>query len=380
MADKVRIGLIGVGMIGKHHINQYKQMPEAEIVAVCDLREDEALRVAQANDIDAVYTDYRELLKRDDIQSVDVCVHNRQHAALTVAALEAGKNVYCEKPMSWAYAEAKSMYDAAKRSGRMLHVQLSTIYAPEARAAKRLLDDGRLGKVYYAKSSTYRRRGRPWVDGYGMKEFVSRTTAGAGATVDTGVYHIGRMMWLLDNPDLISVSGSTYQQVDNMYADRRESGKFDVEEIGMGLIRLAGGVTYWFEEAWAIHADQQNGDYLFGPQAGLRLEPLTYFSTMSDLEMDATIDVKTADWRWHQCDPKTAGYDHSQRHWLWAQLGRVPLIDTAGIALKTAKISEGIYLSSHLKREVTDAEIEKASTDYRLTGLKNKAPAAFIGK
>lgn len=370
MADKVRIGVIGVGMIGKNHINQYKQMPEAELVAVCDLREDEALRVARANDISSVYTDYRELLKRDDIQSVDVCVHNRLHAALTIAALEAGKNVYCEKPLSWAYAEARLMYDAARRSGRMLHVQLSTIYSPEARAAKRLLDDGRLGKVYYVKSSTYRRRGRPWVDGYGPKEFVSRATAGGGATIDTGVYHIGRMMWFLNNPELISVSGATYQEVDNMYADRRRSGGFDVEEIGMGLVRLAGGITYWFEEAWAIHADQQNGDYLFGAQAGLRIEPLTLFSTLSDLEMDATFDVKTADWRWHQVDPLTAGYDHSQRHWLWAQLGRVPLIDTAGIALKTAMISEGIYLSAHLKREVSAVEIEQASTDYRLRSVQ----------
>ncbi len=96
--------------------------------------------------------------------------------------------------------------------------------------------------------------------------------------------------------------------------------------------------------------------------------------------MDATFDVKTADWRWHQVDPMTAGYDNSQRHWVWAQLGRVPLLDTAGIALKTAKISEGIYLSSHLKREVTAAEIEQATTDYRLAGLKRKEPAAFVEK
>lgn len=369
MTDKVRIGIIGVGQIGKHHLRTYADIPEAEVVAVADLRADEAARVAQERNIPSVYTDYRELLARDDIQSVDVCLHNRLHAPVTIAALEAGKNVYCEKPMSWNYAEAKAMYETAQRLGRKLHIQLSTIYAPEARAAKRLIDDGRLGAIYYAKSSHYRRRGRPFVDGYGTAQFVQMETAGGGAMLDMAVYHIARMMWLLGNPGLISVSGSTYQALDNMYPARRASSGYNVEELGMGLVRLEGGITYFIEEAWAIHSDQPDGDHIYGAKAGLRVEPLGYFTTLSDLEMDATFDVKTADWRWHQCDPLTAGYDNSQRHWVWAQLGRVPLIDTAGLALKTSQITEGIYLSGVLGREVTAEEIEKTPVKVRLDAV-----------
>jgi len=360
MSDKVRIGIIGVGQIGKHHIRQYAEVPEAEIVAVADVRSDEAARVAQDNDIPWVYTDFKELLARDDVQAVDVCLHNRLHAPVTIAALEAGKNVYCEKPMSWVYAEAKAMYDTARRVGKLLHIQLNTIYEAEGRAAKRLIEEGRLGEIYYAKSSHYRRRGRPYVDGYGTAQFVQKETSGGGAMLDMAVYHIARMMWLLGDPALVSVSGSTYQKLDNMYPDRREGGKYNVEELGMGLARLAGGITYFIEEAWAIHADEPDGDHIFGSQAGLRVSPLGYFTTLSDMEMDATFDLKTADWRWHQCNPTTPGYDHSQRHWVWAQLGRVPLLDTAGLALKTAQITEGIYLSAHLGREVTAEEIEQA--------------------
>jgi predicted dehydrogenase len=359
MSDKVRIGIIGVGQIGKHHINQYKEVPEAEIVAVADIRADEAARVAQEHSIPSVYTDYRELLARDDVQAVDVCLHNRLHAPVTIAALEAGKNVYCEKPMSWVYAEAKAMYDTARRVGKMLHIQLATLYSPEARAAKRLIEDGHLGELYYAKSSHYRRRGRPYVDGYGTAQFVQKETAGGGAMLDMAVYHIARLMWLLGNPALISVSGSIYQKLDNMYPDRKKNGGYNVEELGIGLVRLAGGITYFIEEAWAIHADQPDGDHVFGSSAGLRVEPFGYFTTLSDLEMDATFDLAEGDWRWHQCIPDTAGYDNSQRHWIWAQLGRVPLLDTAGLALKTAQITEGVYLSAHLGREVTAEEIEK---------------------
>ena len=240
MAERVRIGIIGVGQIGKVHVQRYKDVPEAEIVAICDIREDEAQRVAATIGTPTIYTDYRDLLARDDIQSVDVCLHNHLHAPVTIAALEAGKNVYCEKPMSWNYSAAKTMLAAAKRTGRLLHIQLATIYSAEARASKRLIDEGQLGQIYYAKSSHYRRRGRPWVDGYGTAFFVQKEAAGGGALVDMAVYHIARMMWLLGNPAVETVSGKTYQMLDNMYPDRRASGNYGVEELGMGLVRLGG--------------------------------------------------------------------------------------------------------------------------------------------
>jgi predicted dehydrogenase len=356
----VRIGIIGVGQIGKQHVRHYQDIPEARIVAVADLRLDEAERVAREYAIPYTTADYNDILARDDIDSVDVCLHNRLHAPVTIDALEAGKHVYCEKPMSWAYREAQAMMDAALRNEKMLHVQLATIFAPEARAAKRLLDEGHLGEVYYAKSSHYRRRGRPYVDGYGTAQFVQRSTAGGGAMLDMAVYHIARMVWLLGNPDLLCISGSVYQMTDNMYADRRDLSGYDVEELGMGLARLAGGISLFIEEAWAVHSDPPDGDHIFGSRGGLRVEPLSYFTTLADMEMDATFDLERADWRWHQCDLATSGYDHSQRHWVWAQLGRVPLIDTAGVALKTALITEGIYLSAHLGREVTAEEIAAA--------------------
>jgi predicted dehydrogenase len=358
--DKIRIGMIGTGQIGKHHISRYKEIPEAEIVALCDVRVDEAKKVAETLNNPTIYGDYQEMLKRDDIDSVDVCLHNRFHAPMTIAALQAGKNVYCEKPMSWAYAEAKAMYDMAKKLGKMLHIQLSTIYSPEARAAKKLITEGHLGKLYYAKACHYRRRGRPYVDGYGTPQFVQRETSGGGAMLDMAVYHISRILWLLDNPEVKAVSGMTYQMTENMYEDRRVGGKYSVEEFGMGLIRLAGGVTFLMEEAWAINADQPDGDHIMGSKGGVRLEPFGYYTTLGDMEMDGTFDLKQADWRWHQCIPNTAGYDDSQRHWIWAQLGRIPLLDTAGIALNTAFITEGVYLSKHYGREVTAEEIGKA--------------------
>ena len=90
------------------------------------------------------------------------------------------------------------------------------------------------------------------------------------------------MLYLLGNPEVLTVSGATYQKLD-MYADRRTSSRYNVEELGMGLVRLAGGITFCWDEAWAIHSEDPNSDYIYGAKGGLRVDPLTFFNTMADL-------------------------------------------------------------------------------------------------
>ncbi len=100
MSKTIRIGVIGVGQIGKHHLEIYRQIEGVKVTAIANRGEAEARRVAEIYDIKHVYTDFRKLLERDDIQAVDVCLHNNLHMPATVAALRAGKHVYCEKPMA----------------------------------------------------------------------------------------------------------------------------------------------------------------------------------------------------------------------------------------------------------------------------------------
>ena len=187
--------------------------------------------------------------------------------------------------------------------------------------------------------------------------FFQAMSAAGGALLDMAVYHISLILYLLDNPAILTVSGGTHQQID-MYADRRQSSGYDVEELGMAYVRLEGGISLWVEESWAIHQDAAPGDRIMGTKGGLKLDPLSYFTTMSDLEMDATFDVERANWRRHQCIPNQTGYDSPQHNWIWGLLDRVPMIDTAAVALATARLTEGIYASSRLGREVTADEIE----------------------
>jgi predicted dehydrogenase len=368
MARKIRLGIIGVGQIGKSHVNTYKGIPDAEIVAVADLNQAEAKRVAAEIGAKYVFKKFRDLLKMDEIEAVDVCLHNNLHAPVTIAALEAGKHVYCEKPMAGTYIDAKRMYEAARKCRRKLSIQLSTLFSKETKAAKRLIDAGLLGKLYYAKSYGFRRRGRPYVDGYGSSFFVQKRFAQGGALYDMGVYHIANILYLLGNPAIETVSGATHQEID-MYEDRRKKAPYEVEELGLGFVRLKGGISFFIEESWAIHSNGNESPLVAGAKGGIKLAPFGFFATVADMPMDGSFDVAGSDWRWHACFANEDAYDGPQQHWVAALQGRVPLIDTAGIALATMKISEGIYMSEKLGREVTAAQIDKGSKSTAMKGL-----------
>jgi predicted dehydrogenase len=356
----VRIGMIGTGQIAQGHLNAYGKIPQAKVVACADIQEAAAKKTAETFGIPHVYTDFRELLRRDDIDAVDVCLHNNLHMPASVAAFAAGKHVYCEKPMAGSYRDAAAMLEASKQHNKKLHIQLSTLYANETRAAKELLEQGELGTVYHARSGGGRRRGRPFVDGYGTPTFVQKKNSAGGALYDVGVYRLAQMLYLLGNPKVERIGGTTYQKTD-MDARRREISGYDVEELATGYVRFAGDLTLEIFEAWAMHLDSVEGCFLLGSKGGVRLNPFGFFRSYGDLDASATVSLDSAKFRWENVRGDFADRSSSQHHWVAALLGRTPLLPTAEIALGAMLISEGIYLSSQRRREVVREEVEAAS-------------------
>jgi predicted dehydrogenase len=361
MDKKLRIGVIGVGQIGQVHLDNYKNTPEVAVVAIADTDQTHAQSVKDRYGIPDVFADFHELLARQDIQAVDVCLHNNLHMPVSVAALEAGKHVYCEKPMAGSYRDAERMYQTAQVSGLKLSIQLSTLFSNETKAAKFLIDQGNLGKIYHARSVGHRRHGRPYVDGYGSPAFVQKEVASGGALYDMGVYHIASLLYLLGNPHVLRISGKTYQET-GMDAAREDASGYNVEELGLGFVKLEGGLTLDVIEAWAIHLGGLGGSSLAGTQGGICLEPFGFFQSLGDLDLDTVVDLEAFSRRTHDLRPNAAAYDSPQQHWAAALQGRVELLPTAELALNTMLISEGIYLSERLGREVTAEEVAQTST------------------
>lgn len=358
--EKIRIGVIGNGIIGEQHISEYQRIHNCEVVAICDINEERLNYIGDRYGISRRFTHIGKLLLEKDIDAVDVCLHNNLHAPVAIAAMEAGKDVYCEKPMAGSYADALSMYEAMKRTGQKLHIQLAQLYVDEARAAKRLIDNGHLGKLYHMRSYGFRRRGRPFVDGYATKEFVNSTTSGGGALFDMGVYHISQLLYLADLPKLERVVGRTYQELP-MDAKRREISGFNVEELGCGFASFENDLTMDILESWAIYSAPFPGSMIAGSKGGICISPFSFHTAIEDMQVDTQFDLGNLNYLNHTVYPENAVYDSSQKHWIASLTGECELLPTALIALNTQQIQEGIYLSTQLNREVTADEIKELS-------------------
>ncbi len=144
-ADPLRVGLVGLGEVGQHHLKGYLASSRARLVAVADLSEELRSEAARASGARA-YAGFAELLADPDVEAVDVSLPHDLHFAVTMAALESGRHVLVEKPMGMTVAECDRMIDAAERAGRVLAVSHNQVfYAPHAVAA-RLIRDGAVGR------------------------------------------------------------------------------------------------------------------------------------------------------------------------------------------------------------------------------------------
>ncbi len=356
MNSRLTIGIAGSGQIADRHVALYHGMPEVEVVACAASSESTARAFAERHGIREAYVGYQALIERSSVDLIDVCLHNRLHAPAALLALDRGRHVYCEKPLAATYAEALQMVDVARARGCQLHVQLDSLFTPETRAARAMIESGCLGRVYHARSVGHRRRGRPFVDGYGCKEFVSKASAAGGALLDTGVYQLSTLLYLLDTPNPLSALGEIYQEVPMDEARRQQSG-FDVEELAVGFVRFEGGLTLDVTESWAAHIDSLGSSCLLGSDGGLRFDPFRYFFNRADIDFDAIPDLGGTQFRRRLLDNEGSAASDSQHHMVAALAGRVRPMPSAEVALSAMLVSEMLYRSAELGREVLVSEL-----------------------
>lgn len=252
---KLRAGIIGCGGIANgKYLPAMKRNGNFEIVAFCDSMEEKAQKAkTEYGTKDAkVYTDYTELLK-EDVEAVYVLTPNNSHAPISIAALEAGKHVMCEKPMAKSYAEAKAMADTAERMGRILTIGYQNRYRADSEYLKKVCKAGELGEIYYAKAHAVRRRAVPT---WGV--FLDEEKQGGGPLIDIGTHALDLTLWMMDNYEPEMVVGSVYRkladqtQAGNAWGDWNPSA-FTVEDSAFGFIRMKNGATIQLEASWALN-------------------------------------------------------------------------------------------------------------------------------
>ena len=256
MKETILVGIIGTGGIaGGKHMPALSKLEGVEMTAFCDIEVAKAQAAAKrfGTPTAKVYADYRELLKDAAIDVVHVLTPNDSHAEITIAALEAGKHVMCEKPMAKKAADARRMLEAARRTGKKLSIGYQTRQSAESQYLKKICMAGDLGEIYFAKAHALRRRAVPT---WGV--FLDAEKQGGGPLIDIGTHALDLTLWMMDNYEPKSVVGNTYRKLGDNEGSANAWGPWDpkqftVEDSAFGFITMKNGATIILEASWAIN-------------------------------------------------------------------------------------------------------------------------------
>ena len=274
----MKVGVIGCGTIANaQHIPAYMANEKAEIKYFCDVIKEKAEAAVEKYGCGTAVTDYNVVLNDPEIEAVSVCTPNKDHSEIAIAALEAGKNVLCEKPAARTYEEALLMQEAQHKTGKVLNIGVVNRFNLGVNKIKEMIDNGDLGEVYQVYVSFRSHRSIPGLGG----AFTTKAIAGGGVMIDWGVHFFDIVMYCCGDPKAKTVSAEEFSKLGSpideyVYTDMWagppiSNGTYDVEEGVTGMVRTDGPVIT-FCGAWAqnIGEDEMFIDFM-GTKGGIRL-------------------------------------------------------------------------------------------------------------
>ena len=289
--EKIKVAVVGTGNICRSaHMPAYMKRDDVEVIACADIDFEKAKAFAEKFGIPGVYSSVEELLANEKPDYVDVCTWPAAHAPVAIAAANAGCHVMCEKPICHNYEDALALKEAIDRNGVKFMLAVPLRYAKAAVHARKLVDDGVLGDVYYGKTAYVRQRGIPggW--------FSCTKYAGGGPIIDIGVHRIDLAWYMMGCPKPVSVTATAIYKIGDYRPEPRIdpvtgevsatngwSGaqvpdyKFDVEDSASGVFKFENGAQLIFETAWSFNGPVNNSTQIAGDKAGLTLDPFKLY-------------------------------------------------------------------------------------------------------
>ena len=349
---KLKVGIIGAGSLSTSHLEAYKKNPDVEIIAICDNNVERAIQRAAEYGVKEYYGDYTDMFKKAEIDAVSVITSNNTHEPITIAALEAGKHVLCEKPPALDAAGAMAMEETALKSGKLLMYGFVRRFTENVQLLKAGISKGSLGEIYYVKTGLLRRCGNPggW--------FANKEISGGGPLIDVGVHIIDLAVYLMGKPRPVEVFGSLSSKLGNRgnikgvswykAADFDTSGN-TVEDYASALIKFDNGASLFVETSWAMNTKEDTSYMdIFGTKGGAKLEPsLEIYSELGDYMVDITpvLDI--------------SGFDAKQaflaelNHFADCALNGVQCICPAQDGTTVMKIIDAVYRSAENGKSIS---------------------------
>jgi predicted dehydrogenase len=366
----IRIGLVGYGFMGRTHSNAYKRLgdffPELQyrpvLKAVCARNEERVRDFATQWGYESIETDWKALIARDDIDAIDICTPNNMHAAIAIATAEAGKMVFCEKPLARTVEEARPMVEAVEKSGVPNTVWYNYRRVPAVTLAKQLIDAGKLGKIFHYRANFL----QDWTinpelpqGGEGLWR-LDNDAAGSGVTGDLLAHCIDTAMWL--NGGIRDVSAVTETFVkERMHTQTGEVQKVSIDDACIFHCHFDNGSLGVFESTrYARGHKALNTFEINGEHASIRwdlhdLTRLEYFDHRDESIVRGWRSIHVTDSDHPYMDKwwvpgLSIGYEHSFVHqvadFLYSLEQDKPCYPTFSEALETQKVCEAVLESA----------------------------------
>jgi predicted dehydrogenase len=356
--EELRVGVVGIGWAGQQHLKAYDSLPGVRIVSLAGMERDLRNSLQAEYSIPNCFAGWEEMLEHGGLDAISVAVPTFLHAPIAVAALERGLHVLSEKPIARNAIEGQAMVDAARKAGRVLDVAFNHRRRGDIQALKQVIDDGSLGRAYYAKASWLRRSGIPTLGSW----FTNPELAGGGPLADIGVHALDYALHLLGEPKVVAVSAATHSELGpqgrgggSQYSALASKHAFEVEDFASAFLRLEGGGTLLIEASWATY--RETDDLLdftvYGTDGGAELRVQgAPFPPVGQLRVFTEKDGEAADY----VPPVLPGRAHDGvvEDFVTAVRGGAAVWGEhdGSLALYRAQIIDACYLSAREQREV----------------------------
>lgn len=282
--SKVGIGVIGSGLWASTvHLPAYHAHPSARLVGIYDVDRNGAERAAQQFGIETIFAEYADLLACDEIDAVDIITPNVTHAPLALAAIAAGKHVFCEKPMAMNADEAQQMADVAVQANVKTAINFTWRNPPAVRFMRHLIQQGKIGKIYHVRgiyrAGWGRNEQRP-IEWRLQKEF-----AGTGVIGDIGSHMIDMIEWMTGEQIASLTADLNTFQSERPQPNGSAMGTVDVDDAASFLARLSGGGMVNFLSTFYGSGERMNQELeFFGQHGALKMVYSNQESIRASLE------------------------------------------------------------------------------------------------
>ncbi|MBI5476229.1 MAG: Gfo/Idh/MocA family oxidoreductase [Ignavibacteriales bacterium] len=329
---KLKLGVIGLGWVSQiFHLPTIIKMDDVEIVAVCDKDKSRAKFIAERFNVQKVYTDYKQMLAKEELDAVDICTSTDSHLQITLDSLEAGKDIFVEKPIARHYHEAVQISEAVKQHKRKLMVGMNNRFRPDTMILKSFIEKGEIGKIFYVKAGWLKRISPD------NKWMTQKDKSGGGVFLDLGIVMLDMILWLLGFPPVQRVNAK-------MYMHKTKS----VEDSAIVSLEVKYGISLVMETSWSFHCAE---DYfycnLYGSEGSAMINPLRIYKQLHGNLVNLT-PVKTES----PLNLFRKSYELELKHFVGAARGLHPIISNGDEAVQRMKVVEAIYQSAQKGKEI----------------------------